>query len=157
MSRPFLTIAAALMLSAALGLPVLAQQAKPAPATAQGTAPADSPVPGSEEWERQRGETYRPVPDSRQNPTELAATSKLNAGMAAQNEQAARTEAEIIASNDAAQEAWQAEAARIEADNARIAAENAAAQDRYQRDMAFYEQSVLACERAGGRNCRSKP
>ncbi len=159
MSRSFMTIAAALVLGAALGLPTLAQQAKPAPAPApvQGTAPADSPVPGSEEWDRQRGETYRRVPESRQNPAELAATTKLNAGIVAQNEEAARAEAEIIASNDAAQENWQAETARIEADNARIAAENAAAQDRYQRDMALYEQSVRACEQAGGRTCRVKP
>ena len=157
MSRSFTTIAAALVLGAALGLPALAQQAKPAPAPVQGTVPADSPVPGSEEWDRQRGETYRPVPDSRQNPAELAATTKLNAGIVARNEEAERAEAEIIASNDAAQENWQAETARIEADNARIAAENAAAQDRYQRDMALYEQSVRACEQAGGRNCRVKP
>ncbi|PZO02878.1 MAG: hypothetical protein DCF29_12760 [Alphaproteobacteria bacterium] len=157
MSRFVSTAIAALTLGAALAVPVMAQQAKPAPASVQSTIPADSPVPGSEEWERQRGETYRPVPDSRQDPEELATTSKLNAAMTAQNEAAAQAEAAIIASNDAAREAWQAEAARIEADNARIAAENAAAQERYQRDMALYEQSVRACEQAGGRNCRIKP
>lgn len=157
MSRSFTTVATALALGTALGLPALAQQVKSAPAPVQGTAPADSPVPGSEEWDRQRGETYRPVPDSRQNPAELAATSKLNAGIIIQNEDAARAEAEIIASNDAAQESWQAESAQIDADNARIAADNAAAESRYQRDMALYEESVRACERAGGRDCRIKP
>lgn len=158
MSRPLSSIvAAAALIAAVTGAPASAQQAKPTPAPAQSTAPADTPVPGSEEWERQRGETYRAVPDSRQDPAEVAATSKLNAGIVAQNEAAAQTEAAIIASNDAAREAWQAETARIEADNARIAAENAAAQERYQRDMALYEQSVRACEQAGGRNCRVKP
>lgn len=157
MSRLLSTLVATTVMAAAFSLPVAAQQAKPVPAPAQGTAPADSPVPGSEEWDRQRGETYRPVPDSRQTPAELATTSKLNAGIVVQNEDAARAEAEIIASNDAAQEAWQAETARIEADNARIANENAAAESRYQRDMALYEQSVRACEQAGGRNCRVKP
>lgn len=158
MSRPLSSIiATAALIAAFSGAPVSAQQAKPTPTPAQSTAPADTPVPGSEEWERQRGETYRTVPDSRQNPTEVAATSKLNAGIVAQNEAAAQAEAAIIASNDAAREAWQAETARVEADNARIAAENAAAQERYQRDMALYEQSVRACEQAGGRNCRVKP
>ncbi len=157
MSRSFTTVAAALVLGSFLSLPAAAQQARPAPAPVQTPELADTPVPGSEEWDRQRGETYRAVPDSRQDPAELAATSKLNAGILAQNEEAARREAEIIASNDAAREAWQAEAARIEADNARIAAENAAAQERYQRDMALYEQSVRACEQAGGRNCRVRP
>ena len=157
MSRSFTTVAAALVLGSLLSLPAAAQQTRPAPAPVQTLELADTPVPGSEEWDRQRGETYRAVPDSRQDPAELAATSKLNAGILAQNEEAARREAEIIASNDAAREAWQAEAARIEADNARIAAENAAAQERYQRDMALYEQSVRACEQAGGRNCRVRP
>lgn len=157
MSRSLKTAAAALALTTAFGLPALAQQTKPVPAPLRSTSPADSPVPGSEEWDRQRGETYRAVPDSRQNPDELAATSRLNAAMTAQNERATRTEAEIIASNDAARERWQAENAQIEADNARVAAENAAAQNRYQRDMALYEQSVRACEQAGGRNCRVRP
>ena len=157
MSRSVSPAIAALALGAALALPVMAQQAKSAPASVQTTTAADSPVPGSEEWDRQRGETYRPVPDSRQDPAELATTSKLNAAMTTRNEEAARTEADIIASNDAAQESWQAQTAQIEADNARIAAENAAAQERYQRDIALYEQSVRACEQAGGRNCRVKP
>lgn len=158
MSRPLSSIiATAALIVAFTGVPASAQQAKPTPATAQSTAPADTPVPGSEEWERQRGETYRAVPDSRQDPAEVAATVELNAGIIAQNEAAAEAEAATIAANDAAREAWQAETARIEADNARIAAENAAAQERYQRDMALYEQSVRACEQAGGRNCRVKP
>lgn len=157
MFRPHSSIVTAALVAAVLGSPALAQQAKPIPAPAQSTALADTPVPGSEEWERQRGETYRAVPDSRQDPAELAATSKLNAGVIAQNEAAAQAEAATIAANDAAREAWQAETARIEADNARIAAENATAQERYQRDMALYEQSVRACEQAGGRNCRVKP
>ena len=158
MSRPLSSIVAtATLVAAVLGTPALAQQAKPIPAPAQSTAPADTPVPGSEEWERQRGETYRAVPDSRQDPAEVAATSRLNADIVARNEAAAQAEAAVIASNDAAREAWQAETARIEADNARIAAENAAAQERYQLDMALYEQSVRACEQAGGRNCRGRP
>ena len=158
MSRPLSSfVATTALVAGVLCSPALAQQAKPMPAPVQSTAPADTPVPGSEEWERLRGETYRAVPDSRQDPAEVAATSKLNAGIVAQNEAAAQAEAAIIASNDAAREAWQAETSRIEAENARIAAENAAAQERYQRDMALYEQSVRACEQAGGRNCRVKP
>lgn len=158
MSRPLSSIVAtATLVAAVLGTPALAQQAKPIPAPAQSSAPADTPVPGSEEWERLRGETYRAVYDSRQDPAEMAATSKLNASIVAQNEAAAEAEAATIAANDAAREAWQAETARIEADNVRIAAENAAAQERYQRDMALYEQSVRACEQAGGRNCRGRP
>ena len=158
MSRPLSSIVAtATLIAAVTGVPASAQQAKPTPAPTQSTAPADTPVPGSEEWERQRGETYRAVPDGRQDPAEVAATSRLNADIVARNEAAAQAEAAVIASNDAAREAWQAETARIEADNARIAAENAAAQERYQRDMALYEQSVRACEQAGGRNCRVKP
>ena len=157
MSRSLSILVTAAALGLTFGLPTMAQQASPVPPAVQSTVPVDSPVPGSEEWDRQRGETYRAVPDSRQDPTELEITGKLNAGIIAQNEEAARREAEIIASNDAAREAWQAEAARIEDDNARIAAENAAAQERYQRDMALYEQSVRACEQAGGRNCRVRP
>jgi hypothetical protein len=158
MSRPLSSIVAtAALVAAVLGTPALAQQARPIPAPAQSSAPADTPVPGSEEWERQRGETYRAVPDSRQDPAEVAATITLNAGIVAQNEAAAKAEAATIAANDAVREAWLAESAQIEADNARIAAENAAAQERYQRDMALYEQSVRACEQAGGRNCRVKP
>lgn len=158
MSRPLSSIVAtATLVAAVLGTPALAQQAKPIPAPAQSSAPADTPVPGSEEWERQRGETYRTVPDSRQDPAEVAATIRLNAGIVAQNEAAAEAEVATIAANDAVREAWLAESAQIEADNARIAAENAAAQERYQRDMALYEQSVRACEQAGGRNCRVSP
>lgn len=158
MSRPLSSIIATAALGVAvLGAPALAQQAKPMPAPVQSTAPADTPVPGSEEWERQRGETYRTVPDSRQDPAEVAATIKLNEGIVAQNEAAAEAEVATIAANDAVREAWLAESAQIEADNARIAAENAAAQERYQRDMVLYEQSVRACEQAGGRNCRVKP
>jgi hypothetical protein len=158
MSHPLSSIVTtAALVATVMGGPALAQQAKPTPAPAQSTALADTPVPSSEEWERRRGETYRAVPDSRQDPAEVAATTKLNAGIVAQNEAAAEAEAATIAANDAAREAWQAETARIEADNARIAAENAAAQERYQRDMALYEQSVRACEQAGGRNCRVKP
>lgn len=157
MSRSLLTLVTAAALGLTFGLPTMAQQAKPVPPAVQSTAPADSPVPGSEEWDHQRGETYRAVPDNRQDPAELEITGKLNSGIIVQNEEAARREAEIIASNDAAQESWQAEVARIEADNARIEAENTAAQERYQRDMALYEQSVRACEQAGGRNCLVRP
>ncbi len=157
MSRSLSILVTAAALGLTFGLPTMAQQASPVPPAVQSTVPVDSPVPGSEEWDRLRGETYRAVPDSRQDPNELEITGKLNAGIIAQNEEAARREAEIIASNDAAQEAWQAEVARIEADNARIAAENAAAQERYQRDMALYEESVRACERAGGKTCRVGP
>ena len=155
MSRSHSIALLAFALGAVLALPVVAQQAKPAPAAVQGTPAADSPVPGSEEWQSQYGETTRPAPERRDNSAEVAVTDKLNAEVAARNEAAARAEADIIASNDAAYENWQAETARIAAENARIAAENAAAEDRYRRDMAAYEQSVVACERAGGRNCRA--
>ena len=157
MSRSLSILVTAAALGLTFGLPTMAQQASPVPPAVQSTVPVDSPVPGSEEWDRLRGETYRAVPDSRQDPNELEITGKLNAGIIAQNEEAARREAEIIASNDAAQEAWQAEVARIEADNARIAAENAAAQERYQRDMGLHEESVKACERASGKTCRDGP
>ena len=118
MTRFTLAAVTALMLAAA---PVVAQTT-PAQAPVQRTtpqqtiapsAPASSPTPGSEEWLRLRGESYSAAPEVEQDPTEVAETIRLNAGIAARNEAAERREIEGTA-------AWQAEDARWCAEVARL-------------------------------------
>src|SRR5690606_13665798 len=98
MIRQTLIVAAAVAMAAA---PALAQ-----------TAP--SPDPGSEAWLRMRGEMYSRAPDSEQDPAEVAATARLNAGIAARNAAAAEAETEAAAAFEARNAEWRAEAARLE-------------------------------------------
>lgn len=157
MNRNTVTIfAIAALMSAATTFPVMAQQTKPVPPTA---APAPEVERGSDAWLQQRGETYRAAPDSQQDPKEQAETSRLNAGIAAQNAQADQTDADNAARFENETAEWRAERDRIEAENARAAAAYAtavaAAEAENHRRIAAYEAAVAECERAGGRNCRA--
>ena len=138
----------------------------PAPQAAQTASPAatPAPTPGSEEWLRQRGESYHSAPESAQNPNEVEATVKLNARIADRNAAAESLESEQRAEYQRAQAAYEADLAEAErarrqweADTAAAQAAAAEAQARYERQQAAYEAAVQVCERAGGRNCRSAP
>ena len=141
---------AALMLTAA---PALAQVK---PTGAPQTAPqATAPTPGSEEWLRQRGETYHSAPESAQDPAEVSATAKLNEGITARNAAAEQAEAADQARFNAENQQWRDESARAE--SARLqweadVAAAAAAQARWERDRAAWEAEMAAC-RASGRVC----
>lgn len=150
---PITALALATLLSIS-ALPATAQQTKPAPSPA--TA---APEPGSEAWLRQRGETYHPAPDSRQDPKEQLETSRLNAAVAEHNAQADQADADNAARHAEETEQWRLERDRIDAENARAAAAYAtavaAAEAENRRRIAAYEAAVAECERAGGRNCRA--
>jgi len=139
MIRLSLTAALALTLAAA---PVLAQ-----------TAPSPGgPQPGSEEWLRLRGEMYNRSPDAEQDPAEVAATARLNAGIAARNAAAAEAETEAMASFEDRNAAWRAETARLETERVQWeanAAAAAAAQARWERERAAWEAEMEACRRSG--------
>lgn len=149
----------ALLLAAA---PVLAQTTAPQ-ATGSGkvqapTASAPAPA-GSEEWLRQRGETYSAAPDSEQNPAEVAETIRLNALIAARNNAAERAEAESQATFERQSAQWRAETARLETQRAQYEADLAAAnaaRAAYDRAMAAFEAEVAACQRAR-RTCVTAP
>lgn len=151
-----IALAVAALMSATSPLAAMARQTKPAPPAA---APAPNVERGSDAWLQQRGETYRAAPDSQQNPKEQAETSRLNAGIAAQNAQADQTDADNAEryADETAQ--WRAERDRIEAENARAEAAYATAvaatEAENRRRIAAYEAAVAECERAGGRNCRA--
>ena len=153
MTRTTATAAAlaALMMVAA---PALAQTAKPTDAP-QATAP----TPGSEEWLRQRGESYHSAPESAQDPAEVTATAKLNEGIAARNDAAEQADAAEENRFNSENQRWQDDAARSntarvqwEAD---VAASNAA-QAQWERERAAYDAEVAAC-RASGRRCILTP
>lgn len=161
MSRFTATAIAALLLTAA---PVLAQTTRPQePVTPrQSAAPATtaSPVPGSEEWLRLRGESYRAAPESEQDPAEVAATMRLNAEIAARNNAAERQETEGNAAWQAEQARWREETARIETQRAQWEADTAAAEAarlRYEREMAAWEADLAACRRASGGCIEARP
>lgn len=154
MTRFTTAAVAALLLAAA---PVLAQTTRPQePVTPRQTtapAPSASPTPGSEEWLRLRGESYRAAPESEQDPAEVEATMRLNAEIAARNNAAERRETEGNAAWQAEQARWRAETARIETERAQWEADNAAAEAarlRYEREMAAWEARVAECRRAPG-------
>ena len=116
-------------------------------------------VQGSEEWLRQRGETYHRAPDAEQNPAEVEATARLNAEIAARNEAAARTEAEAQAAWEADQAKWRVESAAAETARVQWEADVAAAeaaQAQYERDRAAWEAEMARC-RASGRRCVTTP
>lgn len=147
MTRFTLTAGAALLLAAA---PVLAQTTPP-----QTTIPAkaSSPTvsPGSEEWLRQRGESYRSAPDAEQDPAEVNETMRLNAEIVARNAAAERTEAEGTATFEKQSMQWREETARLETQRVQYEADLAAANSArasYDRAHAAWEAEVAACERA---------
>lgn len=144
-------LACALVLTLAAA-PAIAQSGKPTTAPATQSA---QPTPGSEEWLRQRGETYSAAPDSAQVPEEVAATSKLNAGGAASAEAAERADAQARAAFEAESERWRQEASRAGTARAQWEADAAAAnaaQAQWERDRAAWEAQAAAC-RASRRTC----
>jgi hypothetical protein len=137
--------AALLMLASA---PVLAQTTPPQ--TPSRTTPQSAPAPGSEEWLRQRGETYSAAPASEQDPAEVARTIKLNAAIAARNQAAEQAEAEAATAFERQSAQWRDETARLETQRAQWEADAAAAEAarlRYERDRAAWEAEVAACQR----------
>ncbi|WP_439470756.1 hypothetical protein [Brevundimonas sp.] len=154
-TRLGLTCAAALMLAVA---PAGAQTASPQ--TAPVAAPqAAAPRPGSDEWLRQRGETYHSAPESAQDPAEITATAKLNEGIAARNAAAEQAEAADQARFDAENQRYQNDTARSNTARVQwesdVAAANAA-QAQWERERAAYEAEVAAC-RASRRTCVVTP
>ena len=149
-ARAVLTLAAA---------PALAQTTRPQapvqrttpPQITPPAAPATSPAPGSEEWLRLRGETYRAAPEAEQDPAEVAETSRLNAAIVARNNAAERRENEAIAAWQAENTRWRAEVARLETERAQWEADAAASEAarlRYERERAAWAAEVAACERS---------
>lgn len=159
MIRLPLACAVALSLAAA---PVFAGQVKPgaSPVAPQAASPqAAAPTPGSDEWLRQRGESYSAAPDSAQNPDELAATSKLNASIAASAEAAERADAAAQAAFDAETDQWREDTARNSTARAQWEADVAAseaARRQWERDQAAWEAEVAACRRSN-RTCIAPP
>jgi hypothetical protein len=147
MTRFTLAAAGALLLAAA---PVLAQNTAPQ-ATASAKVQTSVATAGSEEWLRQRGESYSAAPDSEQDPAEVAETIRLNAEIAARNAAAERAEAEGAATFERESVQWREETARLETRRAQyeadLAASNAATAA-YERARAAWEAEVAACERA---------
>ncbi len=147
MTRFTFAVAAALMLAAA---PALAQT-PPAQVQNKTAMSTTAPAPGSEEWLRLRGESYSAAADAEQDPAEVAATVRLNAGIAARNDAAERTETEGTAAWQGEQARWRAETARLETQRAQWEADVAsaeAARVRYERERAAWAAEVAACERS---------
>lgn len=153
----FTPVALAILTLAAA--PVLAQTTRPQapvqrttpPQITPPAAPATSPAPGSEEWLRLRGETYRAAPEAEQDPAEVAETSRLNAAIVARNNAAERREVEAIAAWQAENTRWRAEVARLETERAQWEADAAASEAarlRYERERAAWAAEVAACERS---------
>jgi hypothetical protein len=147
MNRFTLTLGAALVLAAA---PSLAQTSPPQAAVSARTATAPA-APGSEEWLRQRGESYSAAPDAEQSPAEVAETIRLNAEVVARNAAAERAEAEAAETYERQSAQWREEAARAETQRVQYEADLAAANSAraaYERAHAAWEAEVAACERA---------
>ncbi|KQY85001.1 hypothetical protein [Brevundimonas sp. Root1423] len=147
MTRFTLAAVGALLLAAS---PVLAQTTAPQTTVSAKVQTSAAPA-GSEEWLRQRGETYRAAPDSEQDPAEVAETVRLNAQIAARNAAAERAEAEGAATFERESAQWRAETARLETQRAQYEADLAAAnaaRAAYERAQAAWEAEVAACERA---------
>lgn len=148
MTRFALAAATAVLLAAA---PAVAQTTPPQAPVQQTTAPVASPTPGSQEWLRLRGESYRAAPDAEQDPAEVVATVRLNAEIAARNAAADQSEAQAISAFEAENARWRAETARLETQRAQWEADAAAAEAarmRYARERAAWEAELAACERA---------
>ncbi|WP_426027070.1 hypothetical protein [Brevundimonas sp. TWP2-3-4b2] len=147
MIRFTLTAGVALLLAAA---PVLAQTTVPQ-ATVSAKVQTSSPSPGSEEWLRQRGESYSAAPDAEQDPAEVAETIRLNAAIAARNAAADRAEAEGAATYERESAQWREQTARLETQRVQYEADLAAAnaaRAAWERARAAWEAEVAACERA---------
>lgn len=137
----------ALLLAAA---PVLAQTTAPQATVSAKVQTAPAPA-GSDEWLRQRGETYRAASDAEQDPAEVAETIRLNAEIAARNNAAERAEAESTATYERQSAQWREETARLETQRAQYEADLAtsnSARAAYERAQAAWEAEVAACERA---------
>lgn len=151
MTRIGLTCIAALTLAVAPAMAQTAPQAAKPAAEPQAAAPA----PGSDEWLRQRGETYHSAPESAQDPAEVSATAKLNESIATRNAAAEQAEAADQARFDSETQRWQADSARSSTARVQwesdVAAANAA-QAQWERDRAAWEREMAAC-RAAGRRC----
>lgn len=130
--------------------------------TAPKATPEDPRSPDMQAYLQARGETYSRAPDAEQNPVEVATTAKLNATVAARNDDAERSEQESQAAHDS-------DAARIDAEardqearyataraeyEANVRAAEAARAD-YDRAQATWEGLVRACEASGRRDCRA--
>ncbi len=142
MIRFALTAALSLGLAAA---PVIAQTPPPPPPSAA------TPSPGSEEWLRQRGEAYSQAPDAEQDPAELEATARLNAGIAAHNAKADQIETDGQTAYEQDNARWRDETARLETQRAQWEADTAAAnaaRAQWERDNAAWAADLAACERA---------
>lgn len=150
MTRFILAATGGVLLLAAA--PVLAQTTAPQAAVSGKVQTSTTPAPaGSEEWLRQRGESYSAAPDAAQNPVEVAETIRLNAQIAARNNAAERAEAEAAATYERQSAQWREETARLETQRvqyeADLAASNAA-RAAYERARAAFDAEVAACERA---------
>jgi len=146
MTRFLLAAGGALLLAAA---PVVAQTTQPQ-STVSGKVQVSPAPAGSEEWLRQRGETYSAAPDAEQNPVEVAETIRLNAEIAARNAAAEQAEVESAATYERQSAQWREETARLETQRAQYEADLAAAnaaRAAYERARAAWEAEVAACER----------
>jgi len=130
--------------------------------TAPQPMPQDPQSPEMQAYLRARGEAYSRAPDAEQNPAEVATTAKLNATVAAHNDDAERSEQESQAAHDAAvadidartrDEDARYATARAEYE-ANVRAAEAARAD-YDRAMATWEGMIRACEASGRRDCRA--
>lgn len=138
---------AALVLAAA---PVIAQTTSPH-ASVSGKSSSASASPGSEEWLRQRGESYSAAPDAEQNPTEVAETVRLNAEIVARNAAADQAESEATATYERQSALWREETARLETQRVQYEADLATANSAraaWERARTAWEAEVAACERA---------
>jgi hypothetical protein len=136
-----------------------------APATAQTPARAPTPPKPAQSAPSdpvgdllRKGEAYHRAPDSAQDPDELRQTQALNDEIVAQNDLAenedranARAQAQYQSELEASAVAARAARERHEAD-LRTAAE---AQAAYERQMADWRATVVACERGDRARCNA--
>ena len=129
------------------------------------TAPQTSAT-SQEAMLRAKGETYHRAPDSKQNPSEVTETQRLNAAVAARNEAADRHDAVVAQSNAQQQAAYEAERAQYQEERAlteaeqaaearAIAAFNADQRARYEKAMADWRATTQACRMGDTARCRA--
>lgn len=155
----FAIVAVATVLAAVPAVAQTASSQAPAKGVTAPAQPAAEPEPGSEAWLRLRGESYDAVPDTLQDPAEVAETVRLNAEIAARNNAAERREVEGTAAWQAENARWRAETERLAAQRAQWEADAAAAEAarlRYERDRAAWAAEVAACQRSP-RTCVTAP
>ena len=127
MPKTSMTPIAAALVASLLASPVMAQDTKTASAPVQKDAIAEAL--------RERGEAYRRASDEKQDETELRTTTALNAEILDQNDLAEMQDRANQAAFARAQQEYQAELARVEAERLRIERENAETQERYRLQM----------------------